>query len=181
MLIVSPKFPEGTIAGLYKRAVAENQYQDAVRFGQQKINWTLKEFDVMNPFIKSYFRDTHQLLLSALLKMVSLKEISSLCGSIRLIQLKFLLLRYSHLIEENYFYRWEHSRLASKLLHLTKRITLMLWILHWRTQVQEVSSSLRKQTLTRKRGQDKLICRNWCQSFNHSILVMSLTSKHTLT
>lgn len=45
MLIVSPKFPEGTIAGLYKRAVAENQYQDAVRFGQQKINWTLKEFD----------------------------------------------------------------------------------------------------------------------------------------
>ena len=31
--IVSPKFPEGTVAGLYKRAVAENQYQDAVRFG----------------------------------------------------------------------------------------------------------------------------------------------------
>jgi hypothetical protein len=44
--IVSPKFPESTIAGLYKRAVAENQYQDAVRFGAQKINWTLKEFDV---------------------------------------------------------------------------------------------------------------------------------------
>ena len=43
---MSPKFPEGTIAGLYKRAVAENQYQDAVRFGAQKINWTLKEFDV---------------------------------------------------------------------------------------------------------------------------------------
>jgi len=43
---VSPKFPEGTIAGLYKRAVAENQFQDAVRFGAQKINWTLKEFDV---------------------------------------------------------------------------------------------------------------------------------------
>jgi hypothetical protein len=45
-ILVSPKFPEGTIAGLYKRAVAENQYQDAVRFGAQKINWTLKEFDV---------------------------------------------------------------------------------------------------------------------------------------
>ena len=44
--LVSPKFPESTIAGLYKRAVAENQYQDAVRFGAQKINWTLKEFDV---------------------------------------------------------------------------------------------------------------------------------------
>ena len=46
MLIVSHKFPESTVAGLYKRAVAENQYQDAVRFGAQKINWTLKEFDV---------------------------------------------------------------------------------------------------------------------------------------
>jgi hypothetical protein len=31
--IVSHKFPEGTVAGLYKRAVAENQYHDAVRFG----------------------------------------------------------------------------------------------------------------------------------------------------
>ncbi len=30
---VHPKFPEGTVAGLYKKAVAENQYQDAVRFG----------------------------------------------------------------------------------------------------------------------------------------------------
>ena len=44
--LVSPKFPESTVAGLYKRAVAENHYQDAVRFGAQKINWTLKEFDV---------------------------------------------------------------------------------------------------------------------------------------
>ena len=43
---VSPKFPESTVAGLYKRAVAENQYQDAVRFSAQKINWTLREFDV---------------------------------------------------------------------------------------------------------------------------------------
>ncbi len=31
--IVSHKFPENTVAGLYKRAVAENQYMDAVRFG----------------------------------------------------------------------------------------------------------------------------------------------------
>lgn len=174
MLIVSPKFPEGTIAGLYKRAVAENQFQDAVRFGQQKINWTLKEFDVINLIIKSYFRDTHQLSLSALLKMVLEKEISLLCGSIRLIQLKFLLLRYSRLIKLNYFDRWEHSRLVSKLLHSTKRITSMLWILHWRTQVQEVSSSLPKHTSTMKRRQDKLICRNWCQSFTHSTLVTSL-------
>ena len=74
--LVSPKFPEGTIAGLYKRAVAENQYQDAVRFGQQKINWTLKEFDVIIPIDKSYFRDTLPLSLSVLLKMVLLKEIS---------------------------------------------------------------------------------------------------------
>jgi hypothetical protein len=44
--VVSPKFPESTVAGLYKRAVAENHYQDAVRFGAQKINWTLREFDV---------------------------------------------------------------------------------------------------------------------------------------
>ena len=93
MLVGSPKVPEGTIAGLYKRAVAENQYQDAVRFGQQKINWTLKEFDVIDLFIKSYFRDTRQLSLSALLKMVSKKEINSLCGLTRPIQLKYLLLR----------------------------------------------------------------------------------------
>lgn len=32
-LLVSAKFPENTVAGLYKRAVAENQYYDAVRFG----------------------------------------------------------------------------------------------------------------------------------------------------
>lgn len=31
--IVSHKFPESTVAGLYKKAVAENQYYDAVRFG----------------------------------------------------------------------------------------------------------------------------------------------------
>jgi len=42
---IHPKFPEGTVAGLYKRAVAENQYIDAVRFGAQTFNWTLKEFD----------------------------------------------------------------------------------------------------------------------------------------
>ena len=44
--LVSPKFPEGTVAGMYKRAVVENEYYDAVRFGAQKLNWTLKEFDV---------------------------------------------------------------------------------------------------------------------------------------
>eukprot|EP00347_Sterkiella_histriomuscorum_P009405 403341340 len=42
---VSHKFPENTVAGLYKRAVAENQYYDAVRFGAQKFNWTVKEMD----------------------------------------------------------------------------------------------------------------------------------------
>lgn len=49
MISVSAKFPEGTVAGLYKRAVADNQYHDAVRFGAQRINWTLKEFDVRSP------------------------------------------------------------------------------------------------------------------------------------
>ena len=33
IFLVSAKFPENTVAGLYKRAVAENQYYDAVRFG----------------------------------------------------------------------------------------------------------------------------------------------------
>jgi hypothetical protein len=44
--IVSRKFPENTVAGIYKKAVAENQYMDAVRFGAQKFNWTVKEMDV---------------------------------------------------------------------------------------------------------------------------------------
>ena len=43
---VSAKFPEGTVAGIYKRAVAKNEYYDAVRFGAQKLNWNLREFDV---------------------------------------------------------------------------------------------------------------------------------------
>ena len=45
-IIVSPKFPEGTVAGVYKRAMAKNEYYDAARFGTQKLNWTLREFDV---------------------------------------------------------------------------------------------------------------------------------------
>jgi len=53
--LVSPKFPESTVAGLYKRAVAENHYQDAVRFGSQKINWTLREFDVSAPSARAFF------------------------------------------------------------------------------------------------------------------------------
>jgi hypothetical protein len=40
-----PKFPEGTVAGLYKSAVNENHHYDAVRFGAQRFNWTLREFD----------------------------------------------------------------------------------------------------------------------------------------
>jgi hypothetical protein len=47
---VSAKFPEGTVAGLYKRAVAENQYYDAVRFGAQRMNWSMREFDVQKLF-----------------------------------------------------------------------------------------------------------------------------------
>lgn len=30
--IVHPKFPEGTVASLYKKAVAKNELVDAVRF-----------------------------------------------------------------------------------------------------------------------------------------------------
>ena len=58
--LVSPKFPEGTIAGVYKRAVAENSNIDAVRFDEQKFNWTLKEFDVNIISYLTFFRDTLQ-------------------------------------------------------------------------------------------------------------------------
>jgi len=40
-----PKFPEGTVAGLYKAAVAAKPDYDCVRFDSQGINWSLKEFD----------------------------------------------------------------------------------------------------------------------------------------
>ena len=46
MVVASLKFPEGTVAGLYKQAVASNSEYDIVRFDHQKLNWTLKEFDV---------------------------------------------------------------------------------------------------------------------------------------
>lgn len=39
------KFPEGTVAGLYKKAMVNNAETDVVRFDGQKYNWTLKEFD----------------------------------------------------------------------------------------------------------------------------------------
>ena len=44
--VASLKFPEGTVAGMYKQAVASNSEYDIVRFDDQKLNWTLKEFDV---------------------------------------------------------------------------------------------------------------------------------------
>jgi len=44
--LASLKFPEGTVAGLYKQAVAANAETDIVRFDNQRLNWTLKEFDV---------------------------------------------------------------------------------------------------------------------------------------
>ena len=40
------RFPEGTVAGHYKAAVAAKGDRDAVRFDNQKINWTVKEIDV---------------------------------------------------------------------------------------------------------------------------------------
>jgi hypothetical protein len=47
IIVVSHKFPEGTVAGVYKRALLKNDLVDAVRFDAQKFNWTLKEFDVI--------------------------------------------------------------------------------------------------------------------------------------
>ncbi len=46
MLIANVKFPEGTVAGLYKAAVAARPNYDIVRVDSQKINWTLRELDV---------------------------------------------------------------------------------------------------------------------------------------
>ena len=43
---INPKFPEGTVAGAYKAAVAAKPEYDCVRVDSQKINWTLKELDV---------------------------------------------------------------------------------------------------------------------------------------
>lgn len=40
------KFPAGTVAGQYKIAVNTNAERDIIRFDNQKLNWTLKEFDV---------------------------------------------------------------------------------------------------------------------------------------
>ena len=45
-LLVNPKFPEGTVAGLYKAAVAAKPEYDCVRVDSQRINWSLKELDV---------------------------------------------------------------------------------------------------------------------------------------
>ena len=46
VMLVNPKFPEGTVAGLYKAAVAAKPEYDIVRVDSQRINWTLKELDV---------------------------------------------------------------------------------------------------------------------------------------
>ena len=42
---LNPKFPTDTVAGIYKLAVVDNYMFDAIRFDQQHLNWTLKEFD----------------------------------------------------------------------------------------------------------------------------------------
>ena len=51
----SLKFPEGTVAGMYKQAVAANAVYDAVRFDNQKLNWTLTEFDVSKQVVNTDF------------------------------------------------------------------------------------------------------------------------------
>jgi hypothetical protein len=40
------KFPAGTVAGQYKIAVNTSGDTDIIRFNNQKLNWTLLEFDV---------------------------------------------------------------------------------------------------------------------------------------
>jgi len=67
---VNPKFPEGTVAGLYKRAVATNGLIDAVRFEKPGFNWTLKEVDRYSSafafgLVESGFRKGDKLLLWA--------------------------------------------------------------------------------------------------------------------
>lgn len=44
--IANVKFPAGTVAGHFKTAVSANSERDIIRFDSQKLNWTLKEFDV---------------------------------------------------------------------------------------------------------------------------------------
>ena len=46
--LAHPKFPEGTVAGLLKQAVAVRADQDLIRFDNQNINWSNVEFDVSN-------------------------------------------------------------------------------------------------------------------------------------
>lgn len=48
------KFPEGTVAGLYKKAAVANSEKDIVRFDGQKYNWTLKEFDVSRAIVADH-------------------------------------------------------------------------------------------------------------------------------
>lgn len=67
-MIVNPKFPTDTVAGIYKIAVSSNYMFDAVRFDQQKFNWTLKEYDRYTSafaygLVESGFRTGDKLLL----------------------------------------------------------------------------------------------------------------------
>ena len=42
----NPKYQEQSVAGAFKRAVADNFMRDSVRFDALNFNWNLKEFDV---------------------------------------------------------------------------------------------------------------------------------------
>ena len=53
-LAANMKFPEGTVAGLYKKAAVANSEKDIVRFDGQKYNWTLKEFDVSKAIVADH-------------------------------------------------------------------------------------------------------------------------------
>ena len=65
---MNPKFPVDTVAGMYKSAVASNYMSDSVRFDQQHLNWTLKEFDRYSSafaygLVESGYRQGDKLLL----------------------------------------------------------------------------------------------------------------------
>jgi hypothetical protein len=91
------KFPAGTVAGHFKTAVAANSGIDIIRFNNQKLNWTLKEFDVRtrHPAINAMCRGTALLLRSVSLRLVSRAATVLCCTLIRRAQLSNLSLKWA--------------------------------------------------------------------------------------
>lgn len=92
------------MAGHFKQAVATNSGYDIVRFDNQRLNWTLKEFDVSKLFqLNDVPRGIALLLLSAF-SSLDIAVVIQLCSTpTRLLLLNSLSLR------------WALLRLASRL------------------------------------------------------------------